>query len=55
MKKVVMDFQVINEFSSKIVNLARNAPKPMEINSKYSKYHSKSLSDEKGGDGFLGD
>ena len=50
--KGVIGAQRVNEFSSKFVNLARNVPKLMEINSKCVQYHFKSLCDEKGGKGL---
>ena len=40
------------EYSSKIVNLAGNAPKLLEINSKCSDDYFKSLSEEKGDEGL---
>ena len=43
----------VNEFSSKIVDLARNAPKMLKINPKCSKYHFKSLSEEIVDEGLL--
>ena len=38
------DFKVLNEFSSKFANLARNAPKVLKINSKCYKYHFETVS-----------
>ena len=46
MKFALKDYKVINEFSSKIINLAGIAPKLLEINSKCFKCHLKSVLDE---------
>ena len=43
---------MINRFSSKIVNLAGNAPKLLEINSECSKCHLKSVLEEIDGEGL---
>ena len=55
MKCAAKDYMVINEFSSKIVNLAGNDPKLLKINSKCSKCHLKSVLDEMCGEGLYGD
>ena len=40
---------MLNEFSSKFANLARNAPKVLKMNSKCSKYHFETVSVRKSG------